>query len=80
MVRRSPIRALFQRNVRRDPAAQGVAYFSQHAADSLSPGLSVLDSILDVADMTETEARNYLARFLFTGDDVFKGVAMLSGG
>ena len=57
-----------------------VAYFSQHAADSLSPGLSVLDSILDVADMTETEARNYLARFLFTGDDVFKGVAMLSGG
>ena len=30
--------------------------------------------------MTETEARNYLARFLFTGDDVFKSVAMLSGG
>ena len=57
-----------------------VSYFSQHAADSLAPGLSVLDSILDVADMTETEARNYLARFLFTGDDVFKGVGMLSGG
>jgi len=30
--------------------------------------------------MTETEARSYLARFLFTGDDVFKSVGMLSGG
>ena len=57
-----------------------VAYFSQHAADGLRPDISVLDSILDAADMTETEARNYLARFLFTGDDVFKGVGMLSGG
>lgn len=57
-----------------------LSYFSQHAADSLNPGLSVLDSILEAADMTETEARNYLARFLFTGDDVFKSVGMLSGG
>ena len=37
-----------------------------------SPTVSVIDSITDIADMTETEARNYLARFLFTGDDVFK--------
>jgi ATP-binding cassette subfamily F protein 3 len=57
-----------------------VSYFSQHAADSLRPDLSVIDSIQDVADMTETEARSYLARFLFTGDDVFKSVGMLSGG
>jgi len=57
-----------------------VAYFSQHAADGLRPDLSVIDSIHDIADMTETEARNYLARFLFTGDDVFKSVGMLSGG
>ncbi len=57
-----------------------VSYFSQHAADSLNPTLSVIDSIHDIADMTETEARNYLARFLFTGDDVFKSVGMLSGG
>ncbi len=57
-----------------------VSYFSQHAADSLNTSLSVIDSIHDIADMTETEARNYLARFLFTGDDVFKSVAMLSGG
>ncbi|MGI4788135.1 MAG: ribosomal protection-like ABC-F family protein [Janthinobacterium lividum] len=57
-----------------------VSYFSQHATDSLRPDLSVIDSIHDIADMTETEARNYLARFLFTGDDVFKSVGMLSGG
>jgi len=57
-----------------------VSYFSQHAADSLNPERSVIDSLTDIADMTETEARNYLARFLFTGDDVFKWVGMLSGG
>jgi ATP-binding cassette subfamily F protein 3 len=56
------------------------AYFSQHAADSLDPSRSVIDSLTDIADFTETEARNYLARFLFTGDDVFKLVGMLSGG
>ena len=57
-----------------------LAYFSQHAADSLVPSSSVLGNIQDTGDMTETEARNYLARFLFLGDDVFKTVQMLSGG
>jgi len=56
------------------------SYFSQHASDSLDPNRSVVDSLLDVADMTSTEARNHLARFLFTGDDVFKTVSVLSGG
>lgn len=57
-----------------------LAYFSQHAADSLPINLSVIDTLLEGADMTSTEARNYLARFLFVGDDVFKLVSMLSGG
>ena len=56
------------------------SYFSQHAADALPPDRSVIESLTDITDFTETEARNYLARFLFTGDDVFKHVAMLSGG
>src|SRR5437016_13461826 len=30
--------------------------------------------------MNEQEARDHLARFLFGGDDVFKGVGVLSGG
>ncbi|WP_119324526.1 ABC-F family ATP-binding cassette domain-containing protein [Capsulimonas corticalis] len=57
-----------------------LSYFSQHATDSLDTSLSVLDTVLGSADMTSTEARNYLARFLFMGDDVFKQVGMLSGG
>ncbi|MBV9851817.1 MAG: ABC-F family ATP-binding cassette domain-containing protein [Armatimonadetes bacterium] len=57
-----------------------LSYFSQHAAESLEPSSSVIGNIQDTGDMTETEARNYLARFLFVGDDVFKTVQMLSGG
>jgi ATP-binding cassette subfamily F protein 3 len=57
-----------------------LSYFSQHAADSLDLELSVIETLLDRTDFTSTEARNYLARFLFTGDDVFKTVGMLSGG
>lgn len=30
--------------------------------------------------LTETEIRNMLAAFLFTGDDVFKVISSLSGG
>lgn len=35
---------------------------------------------MDAASMTITEARSYLGRFLFIGDDVFKRNADLSGG
>lgn len=57
------------------------AYFSQHATDDLDTDRSVLETLTDAAvTFTETEARNYLARFLFTRDDVFKKVAVLSGG
>ena len=44
------------------------------------PGESVLDALLDRADLPSGEARGYLARFLFRGDDVFKPVSELSGG
>ena len=57
------------------------AYFSQHATDDLAVDRTVLESLMDEATtLTETEARNHLARFLFTSDDVFKKVGMLSGG
>jgi ATP-binding cassette subfamily F protein 3 len=39
-----------------------------------------LSVILDVQPMSEEAARTYLGRFLFTGDDVYKQVASLSGG
>ncbi|MCD7716584.1 MAG: ABC-F family ATP-binding cassette domain-containing protein [Lachnospiraceae bacterium] len=42
---------------------------------------TLFDEISDVyPDMTETEIRNVLASFLFTGDDVYKRVSEASGG
>ena len=40
----------------------------------------MLDAILEAIPVTPGEARGYLARFLFRGDDVFKEVRTLSGG
>jgi ATP-binding cassette subfamily F protein 3 len=44
------------------------------------PGATVLEALLDTIPVTPGEARGYLARFLFRGDDVFKEVRLLSGG
>jgi ATP-binding cassette subfamily F protein 3 len=44
------------------------------------PGTTVLDALLDTIPVTAGEARAYLARFLFRGDDAFKEVHSLSGG
>ena len=48
--------------------------------DSAIPGATVLDALLEAIPITPGEARAYLARFLFRGDDVFKEVRSLSGG
>ncbi|RPI93659.1 MAG: ABC transporter ATP-binding protein, partial [Chloroflexi bacterium] len=45
-----------------------------------NPDNSVIDELLTVRGLPQSEARNYLASFLFTGDDVFRPVATLSGG
>jgi ATP-binding cassette subfamily F protein 3 len=44
------------------------------------PGTTVLDALLAAIPITAGEARRYLARFLFRGDDVFREVRALSGG
>jgi ATP-binding cassette subfamily F protein 3 len=44
------------------------------------PGATVLDALTDTIPLTPLEARSYLARFLFRGDDVQKEVRSLSGG
>jgi ATP-binding cassette, subfamily F, member 3 len=44
------------------------------------PGATVLDALLEAVPVTAGEARGYLARFLFRGDDAFKDVSSLSGG
>ena len=41
---------------------------------------TVLDAFLQVKNIPIGDARDYLARFLFQGDDVFKMVSSLSGG
>lgn len=41
---------------------------------------TVLDEVYTMRDWTLGEARSYLARFLFRGDEVFKQVSVLSGG
>ncbi len=56
-----------------------VGYFAQEASD-LDTESTVLENLLEVAEMTPGEARNYLGRFLFSGDDVFRSVHDLSGG
>jgi ATP-binding cassette subfamily F protein 3 len=44
------------------------------------PGATVLDALLEAIPVTPGEARSFLARFLFRGDDVLKEVRSLSGG
>ncbi len=60
-------------------ASVTVGYFAQDTSD-LDLEASVLDNMLDVADMLPTDARTHLGRFLFSGDDVFRAVKHLSGG
>src|SRR5688572_156614 len=59
-------------------AAQ-IGYLAQLRGAAI-PGTTVLDALLDTIPVTAGEARAYLARFLFRGDDAFKEVRALSGG
>lgn len=57
-----------------------IGYFDQQMAMYTS-NKTVLDDFWDeYSNLTETEARNALGAFLFSGEDVFKNVNMLSGG
>ncbi|HJW23171.1 MAG TPA: ABC-F family ATP-binding cassette domain-containing protein [Candidatus Limnocylindrales bacterium] len=56
-----------------------LGYLAQLRAAAF-PGETVLDVMLDAAPVTPGEARSYLARFLFRGDDVVREVRLLSGG
>jgi len=61
-------------------ASVTVGYFSQ-AHEGLHPEWTLVREIQNAApSMMEPEARSYLAKFLFMGDDVFKQVSVLSGG
>ena len=58
-----------------------VHYYAQHQLDALTPKNSVLDELASVADLEmQPRLRAILGAFLFSGDDVDKPVAVLSGG
>ncbi|MFO7631230.1 MAG: ABC-F family ATP-binding cassette domain-containing protein, partial [Caldilinea sp.] len=60
-------------------ASLKVGYFSQ-AHERLNPANTVIDELLSHKQMLLGPARNYLAQYLFRGEDVFKPVHLLSGG
>lgn len=60
-------------------ASLKVGYFAQ-AHEKLNPENTVLDELLSHKQMLLGQARNYLAQYLFRGEDVFKPIRLLSGG
>ena len=60
-------------------ASVELGYLAQMHAN-LDPEKSVLDTLLDEENLPIGQARSFLGRFLFGGDDVFKKVGDLSGG
>ena len=57
-----------------------VGYFDQQMAMYQSNKTVLEDYWDEFPNLTETEVRNALGAFLFTGEDVFKNINMLSGG
>ena len=56
-------------------------YFAQDQYKELDPDARILDDLGNLAPrFTQTELRTLLGCFLFSGDDVFKRIGVLSGG
>lgn len=67
-----------QGQIRTGPSVK-ISYFDQEQ-QQLNPENSLLEEIMNCHSFTLTEARSYLGRYLFKGDEVFKKVMDLSGG
>jgi len=58
-----------------------INYYAQDVADELDPNLDLIETLEESEpDKTPVFLRNLLGSFLFSGDDVFKQVGVLSGG
>ncbi len=59
-----------------------MAFFAQNLADVMDSSRTVLEEMEQSAKSADarTQVRNILGSFLFTGDDVFKSIKVLSGG
>lgn len=57
-----------------------VGFYDQHH-ESLNPSTDIMKEILAVKpEWLPEQVRRFMGRFLFTGDDIFKPIAALSGG
>ena len=54
--------------------------YHRQGSDDLPESGTVLEAMLEIRNIPPAEERDYLARFLFQGDDVFKQMSALSGG
>ena len=58
-----------------------ISYYAQEVAENLDMQQDILDSVSAISDeLTIPQLRSVLGSFLFTGDDVFKKISVLSGG
>ena len=58
-----------------------ISYYAQDVADNLDPDLDILETVENMGEeKTVGQLRSLLGCFLFSGDDVFKKVGVLSGG
>jgi len=58
-----------------------LSFFSQENAENLNYDRTILEDVSSISTRcTDQEKRNLLGAFLFSGDDIYKPVAVLSGG
>ncbi len=58
-----------------------ISYYAQDVADNLEPALDIIETLDNVSEgHTIGQLRSLLGSFLFSGDDVFKKIGVLSGG
>lgn len=57
------------------------SYYEQEVADALNPEDDLIDTLEEInSDLSVGHLRSILGSFLFSGDDVFKKIKVLSGG
>jgi ATP-binding cassette subfamily F protein 3 len=58
-----------------------ISHYAQDIADNLNPNLDIIETLENISkNLTIGQLRSLLGAFLFSGDDVFKKIVVLSGG
>ena len=58
-----------------------ISYYAQDVADNLNPDLDLIETLEETSEnKTPGQLRSLLGCFLFSGDEVFKNIGVLSGG